>query len=114
MTSIRERPVPGTASDMEDDASTTVVIRALCTVIVQVPRASWSAAAEAGSPAGSAYGCGTSPPAFATSVFDTWSSEVRKPRSVSSCSCSGLRRYVMNRIAARLSSVVSRVSSTSA
>jgi hypothetical protein len=34
---------------MEEEASTTVVIRALCTVIVQVPRASWSAVSESGS-----------------------------------------------------------------
>lgn len=106
VTSIRDWLRPGTIVAIDPEASTTVVSRALWTVIVHMPSVSCSISSEGAAPGDVAYGWGDLPPAEATSVSSAVPSTVRKP-----CSCSvrweaSSDSSVMKRSAARLSSVV--------
>ncbi|SCD38206.1 hypothetical protein GA0115246_1010217, partial [Streptomyces sp. SolWspMP-sol7th] len=79
VTSIRLCPRPGTSSAIEGEESTTTSSRALCTVMVHIPRVSWRAFAEGGSAVGEVYGCGARAPAASATSASASPPSGRKP-----------------------------------
>lgn len=112
VTSIRDWPRPGTGVAMEPDASTTVVSRALCTVMVHIPSVSSSSFAEGASAAGVAYGWGFLPPAAATRESFALPSPARNPCSAKTARASRSPSRVMKRSAARDSATLRPASLT--